>query len=393
MILPLFLALPVALAPQSKKDERINAPANCPWCAGDPAVMQKAGLVSHGGFEFATTDTAGVDRLMGGKDIYWIASEHFEVGFGVGAQKVGTEEAKKIRAELEELALVLPEVNPKTKLLEPWMRAHLYAYRAEKVWDRFLELMQVQESDFPDGKSVWLRGTPYFGEGPYVGQKGKYEILILPTPFDQVTFLRDQFGLTMERTQRWNVLERDSLIIVTNLVENDLRKDEALHGHLAFNIAINMLDGYKHYSYDTPRWISEGLAHFVERELNPNFNTFDGSEGDTGERVNEEDWHAEAKKLVQSEKAPTVAELTSLRTYAEFDIRHHYACWSMTAFMVETNPKGYACLNAALHGLKNAEGLPDSSNLPDRQRDAFRACFGQSYAEFDAAWRAWALAH
>jgi hypothetical protein len=392
-MLHMLLGLALAAALQKgARDLPRNEPRNCPWCGGEPGLMAAAGIVSHGGFEFGVTDTGKVDALLGGKDIYWIESAHFEIGLALAPYRVATEEAKKIRAELSELAERLPEIDPKTRLIDPWLRAHLYAQRAEQVWRRFLELMQVQESDFPDGKGVWLLGTPYRGEGPYVGQKGKFELLVLPTAADQVTLLKAHFGLTMERTQRWNVIERDSLMVVTNIGENDLREDQKLHGHVAFNLACVLLDGYEHYSYDTPFWIQEGLAHFMEREINPRFNTFDASEGSVGVRVNKEDWDAETKVLVQAGKAPRVAELTALRTFAEFDLADHYTCWSMTRFLIETNPRGYACLNAALHGIKNEQGGPDGSNMPDRQRQAFLDCLAMTYPEFDASWQAWALA-
>lgn len=389
-----LLCLPALASalPQRGKGPR-NDPANCPWCQGDPRIMEAAGIVSHGGFEFAAppSTTATVDQHFGGKDIYWIESAHFELGLCLGPHKVGPDESKKVRAELTELAKVLPEVDPKIRVLEPFMRAHLYAYRVEKMWTRFLELMQVQESDFPDGKSVWLLGTPYFGEGPYVGQKGKFELLVLPTASDQVGFLMKQFGLTIKRTQRWHTLERGALIVVTNVSENELLEDEKIHGHVVFNLSINMLDAFKHYSYDTPCWLREGLGHFMEREINPRFNTYDASEGSIGVKVNKENWDVEVKQLILADKAPRVAELTALKTYGEFEMRHHYACWSMTKFMVMTNPKGYACVNGKIHGRKRADGMPDSEDLLGAQREAFSECLGMSYAQFDEAWRAWAM--
>ena len=38
----------VAVAPAQRK----NDPTTCPWCHGDPALMEQAGIVSHGGFAF-----------------------------------------------------------------------------------------------------------------------------------------------------------------------------------------------------------------------------------------------------------------------------------------------------------------------------------------------------
>src|SRR5262245_59935263 len=106
-----------------------------------------------------------------------------------------------------------------------------------------------------------------------------------------------------------------------------------------------MLDGYKHYSYETPWWIREGLAHFVEREINPKFNSFDSTEGAVAEMTKESDWSAEVKRMIQSGKAPRMAEMANLKTPAEFKLPHHFACWSMTAFLIEKHPEAWACLN------------------------------------------------
>lgn len=388
-LLLLTAALPAHASQKAK--ERRNLPQNCPWCHGDPELMRAAGIVSHGGFEFGAHDTAWADKFFGGKDIYWIESAHFELGLALGAHKVGPEESNEVRAELADLAKVLRDVDPKTRVLEPFMRAHLYALRVEKLYARFQEVMDVQDSDFPNGRSVWLLGTPYRGEGPYLGQKGKFELLVLPTAADQVGFLMEQFGLSVKRTQRWNVVERDSLIVVTNVSENELHSDGQIYNHVVFNLTINLLDGFEHYSYDTPCWLREGLGHFMEREIDPRFNTFDASEGSHGVRVNKENWDSEVKQLVTGGKAPRVAEMGALKTYAEFEQRHHYACWSMTRFMIETNPKGYACLTAEIHGRKRADGMPDAENLLDVQRTAFGDCLNMSYAQFDEAWRAWAM--
>jgi hypothetical protein len=63
----------------------------------------------------------------------------------------------------------------------------------------------------------------------------------------------------------------------------------------------------------------------------------------------------------------------------------------MTRFMIEEHPEGYACLNAALHGRKTPDGMPDSQDMPGVQRAAFQDCFGMNYMQFDEAWRAWAV--
>lgn len=375
----------------SLAETEANRPSECPYCEGDPRIMAKARIVSHGGFEFGETDTHAVDQLLPNTDIRWIETSHFELGFAFAPYKPKAQERKKIRAELEELSTFLPNVNPKTKTLDPWLRIHLYAQRVEKHWDRFLEIMQVDEEDFPPAGETWIVGTPYMGEGPYLGQEGKFEFLVVPSISVQVAFLRSHFGLKIEKTQRWNVVSRDSLIVVASTENEDLRNDSALHNHVVFNLTVCMVDGYKHYSYETPIWLREGLAHYLEREISPDFNTFDSAEGGVAETTRKSDWEGPVKKMIQSGKAPRMARLANLQSFADLTLEDHYATWSMTAFLVEEHPEGYAKLNANIHGIKDADGLPDGSGMRDKHRKFFLECLGMSYASFDETWQEWAL--
>jgi hypothetical protein len=305
---------------------------------------------------------------------------------------VKQDEKKRIRAELAKLAAVLPEVDPEAKTLDPWLRAHLYAQRVEEIWERFLEIIRVPASAFPDGSKPWDLTGRYMGEGPYVGQKGKYEILILPNEASCFGFLKHYFGLPIKRTQRWNVIPRDTLTVAIHVEQGSLKDEYALYGHVAFNLAIMLLDGYKHYSYDMPVWIREGLAHFLEREVNPKHNTFDSSEGAVAEMTNKENWRAEVKKMVATGEAVRMAELINLKSYAELKLAHHYTVWSMTDYLVNVHPEAYAQILDAMKGRTLPNGFPDGTNLPDAHREAFKRFLSMGYPDFDAAWKAWVTA-
>ena len=388
--LTLLAGLTLGLGAQAQRN---NEPATCEYCGGDPALLEAAQLVSHGPFAFGSSNTETVDKLLATSDIRWIESRHFRIGFALGSHKVKQEEKNKIRAELEKLSVALPEVSPKTKILDPWLRAHLYAQRSEEIYARFMELMMVEQSSFPAQPGHWNRQGKYMGEGPYMGQREKFEILILPSEASHVMFLKNSFGLLIKQTQRWNIIDRDALIVAIHTGQGGLREDGALHGHLAFNLAINLLDGYKHYSYETPIWIREGLAHYMEREISPEFNSFDSSEGAVADKTSKSKWEPEVKKLVSTRAAPRMAELINLKGYAELQLPHHFATWSIIDYLLRTNPEGFACLNDRLHGITNSEGFPDGSNLEDAHREAFKECLGLSYAQFDTAWAEWVMAN
>ena len=389
--LALFALPALALGGGKQKTPR-NDPSNDPYTGGDPEVWAKAGIVSMGGFEFGDSDTKGVDAALPTSDIRWIETEHFEIGFALGSYKVSQKEKARLRAELTELAKVLPNVKPKTKKLDPWLRLHLYAVRAEKLYDRFLQLVQIDdESVFPDGTKSWDTTGTYWGEGPYLGQKGKFEILILPSEAAHVTYLRDNFGQSNKKSQRWNHVPRQSISVTIHERQASLKVDIAMHAHLAFNLGHNLLDGFKFYAYDSPIWLREGIGHFMEREISPKYNTFDGGEGSVPEMTKKSKWRAEALKLVRSGKAPRMAEMVRFKNYGELELDHHFTTWSMVDFLATAHPKKFADLIKGLKGITNAEGYSDGSDLPARQRELFKSLWGWSLAQFDEAWAAWVL--
>ena len=378
-----LLAL-LVLGPAPRDDEGI-----CPYCEHDPALMRRAGVVSHGGFEFGTGDTTSVERMLSTTDLIWLETDHFKIGMGLGSHKLKGDERKKLRAELERLAEVLPEVHPRASLLDPWLRAHLYAQRTEDLWDRFLQIVQVDEDEFPAPGEVWNTQGKYMGQGPYLGQAGKFELLLLPSETASLNYLTESFGLPIRKSQRWHDIARGSLSTTVHIQQAGLRDDQALHGHVVFNLSVNLLDAFRHYSYDLPVWIREGLAHHLERELDPRFNTFDASEGSVANTTSKSNWEAETRKLIKAGRAPRMAELMGLRDFSSLELRHHYATWSLVDWLLRTNPGGFACYLNELSGLLNEANEPDGSNLSDAHRRIVQECLDLRYAELDAAWRAW----
>ena len=384
------LTVCATLASFGGDDPRPNAPSTDPYTeGGSPELMKAAGYASMGGFKFATNDTTAIDAFMGTSDIRWIETEHFELGFALGSYQVERTEKKKILAELTELQAKLPSIKPKTKLLDPWLRAHLYAQRLEQCLDAFIELIQVDLADFPDGTKAWdLTGT-YMGEGPYLGQKGKFEVLILPSEATYMSFLREQFGLSLTRTLRWNIIPEDTLTLIAHIEQAQLKKDSALHGHLGFNLGISFLNSYKHYSYDAPIWLREGIGHFMERRIDPRFNTFDSSEGSLPKVTKKSDWKTEVAKLVRSGAPPRMARLIKIKTYSEMELEDHFTTWSMIDFLVKTHPEEFANFLGTIKGRTDERGYSLATDLKEAHREAFKSVFGWSYLDFDQAWAAW----
>jgi hypothetical protein len=386
--LGVVMAVCVLLAPAHAQKKKRMDPAECSWCKNDPALLAGAGLVSHGGFAFGKkgSDTEKVEALLSSLDIVWLESEHYRLGFGIGPlPKPKLEEKKKLIAELTRLKEVLPTVAPENLNLDVWMRAHLYAQRLEDLYKRFGELTGVTGMRFAAGMGKTAGG--YMGEGPYLGMKEKYEILVLPNEVAQKDFLIEHAGLQVTRTQRWHYTDRGAIAAIVHIRQAKLREDSALHAHLGAQMAHNLFDGLKSYNYDTPIWIHSGLAHYMEREIDPMNNSFDADEGSTFETTSKTNWKAEVYKLVASNQAPRMAELVSLKNYGELKINAHFVVWSMVDYLATEKPEALAKFVQGLKSNFNEQGLPTGANLPDWHRKQFGECLGMNYNQFDEAWR------
>ena len=133
LMLALLLALLLGLLPETAQAQKLrdrskpaSDPINCPYTAGDPELLAKVGVLSLGGFGFGKEDsTQALDDFLipfSGNGVRWLETEHFKIGFALGAYKIAQLENKKIRAELEELALLWPEaeINTKPRTIDPF---------------------------------------------------------------------------------------------------------------------------------------------------------------------------------------------------------------------------------------------------------------------------------
>ena len=387
-------ALGVLLTPtaaQGKRTQRDlppNAPELCPYFE-EEGSLDASPFHSLGGFEFGRTDTAAIDQLLSEVDILWVETEHFELGYALGSYKVPGKERKVFEREMAQFVLDLPSAPERPKTLDPWLRALLYAWRFERLYDRMLEILQRSDDEFPDGTKLWDMKGEYMGWGPFLGQKGKYEVLMLPGESVSKKYLRETFGLLVSQTQRWNVIDRDTLIVVMNDSDSGMRLDSAMYGHLAYNLGIQLLDGYKHYSYEIPYWIRAGMGHLLEREIWPSFNTFDVSEGGQKLEFFKDDWLTPLQKLVRSGEVPRLAELMTKDDYSDMDLDDHLAAWGMTQWLVYEHPDAYAALLSKLCGLTDEQGYTDGSDMDRHHREGIRELLGWNYLQLDGAFSEW----
>ena len=374
-----------------------------PYTKNEPEALKKAGYVRYAPFDYGdpvgaiphTTDD--VDKALFFDKILWIETAHFKLGTSLDTWNVpeDLETKRKILAELTRLSERIPNINKTTKILDPWLRAHLFAMRLEDVYKQFQEVIGYADKDFPpDPKSI-TTGGKFMGYGPYLGQGGKYCVFIANKATSYGEYLNKFIGKSYVMDQRHNFkLQKDSLFFGTaaDIDKGDKKHDTAIHCRVVFNVTINLLDGYKHYSYDLPVWLREGMGHWFERKVSPRWNSYDKDEGSDADARDTTDFEGEARKLVTVNKFTPFSEAGKWRHYGDIKFNDHVACWSRIDFLFATDKKKFAEFIEVMKSMVNPKTfIADNSNMVDVQRDALLKIFGMSARAFDEKWKEWVL--
>ena len=112
----------------------------------------------------------------------WIETPHFRIGVALPSCPVGSgkEWLQQLAGELRALQRVLPRIDPKARQLDGWLRAHLVAARAERIYARMQARLGVDDAWFPraPGNDPAYPAT-FRGLGPYLGMREKFAILLV----------------------------------------------------------------------------------------------------------------------------------------------------------------------------------------------------------------------
>ena len=388
-----MIAMPraaVALALLSSLSLRAAPPDEdvCKWCENDPERLAKVGAVTHGPMPFAKTDSDDVaSKLPSGHGWTFLETEHIRFASNLGPSSLKKKDLKELEEELAVLREAFVGVPDKPKKLDPQLRLHMLALRCERFYARFQEVIGVTDEDFPETRDM---NGPYMGNGRYLGESDKFEIIWHASRTTHHMFTLENMGFEVTDALRWHFAPQHKVAASVPAEDSDLRFDPWLYPHTVHQLSHMMLCAYKHFSYDPPVWLDEGLAHYFERSINPMSTTQDGVEGTGPHRGDHQDWEGKDAKLVRKGKAPTLAQMMRLKTFGDLTQDLHVAAWSMVTFLVEEHPEGFAKFVGGVKGQLDSEGYPTGQDLPGLQRELLKEAFGWTPAEFDEAWQEWA---
>ncbi len=374
-----------------------------PYTEEDEEARERLGIVSYGPFAWADSHgTTKIEEVLGDVDVRWMETAHFKIGSALGSYKIPTPDKKqrtKIRAELTELKELLPSVNPKTKVLDPWLRLHLFAYRLEKQYREISEIFGVTDSSFPKQRGR-LMNYEYWGEGPYFGMPSKFTVLLLEKQSDLGRYTLRFTGQQRDATTRhlfYKKMDRSNMFlgIATEAHESFYADDTRLHCHIAFNTAHNMIHAYQYYWYALPCWVAEGFAHWYARQVFIENNNWSGIVEQSAGLRNEWNWVPKIYSRVKQDYFPAAADLCTKTDYSKLRFAEHMMIWSRIEYLLtQEEPERFATFLDELSG-KIPEVQPGAMATPAQvvahQEKAFLKAYEMDWEEFDARWKPWIL--
>jgi glutaredoxin len=381
-LLALAVLLLGAVPPQKRAKDGV-----CPYCKDDPELLARAGLVSHGPIDIGPEGgSEGVAERLAVSDWLFLESEHLRWGSSLASETVKAKDRERLEAELDELRELFPDIPVKLKRLDPYLRLHLFAARGERFYARFQELLRVTDADFPEQRQ---NEGPYMGNGRFLGEKDKFEVLLHVNRATHQLFTSDHMGVTVTDSLRWHFQGLHKMFASIPAVDSDLRYDRALYPHTVHNLSHLFLCAYKHFSYDPPIWLDEGLAHAMEHEVDPRSHTSDGEEGSMPDNKGPADWDKELAGLRRKGDVTSFAELLHVQSFAQMEQDMHVSAYGLVQFLIEEHGEPFAAFLGAVKGQLDERGYPDGSDLRGLQRAALKEHFGWTPAELDEAFGAW----
>jgi len=384
------------LSAQKGKDDKDKEYLEDPYTENDEDALLEAGIVNTGRFHWADGHGTGdVDESLGGANIVWVETKHFRYGFALPEyiiDKGSKSEKTKIKEELKRLDEFLPNVKVKAKKLDPWLRLHMYTMRAEDLYENISEIIGVTDDDFPTGPGQ-MKNDRYMGEGPYLGMKGKFNLMFTEKESSLGRYRSGFLGNEGSKPIR-HMFPRDGVLLFAVAAENEgMASDTTMHCLFVYSVTMNLLNGYRYYRHALPEWMVVGLAHWQARQVDEKRNYF------TMDRLFSEDdkniwnWGPKIRARVGHDYYPDFNKVASFADPENMKYSEHMMAWSRVDFLMYTNPEGFKTwIDIMKEPFKDGVVITDEMMM-ERQIDALQQAWDFTPEKFDEAWAAWALKH
>ncbi len=388
----------VALLVSALASQTPGAPPADPYTGDDPVAMTKAGIIAVQRFTWTDDhSTIDIQSLMGFEPFRFVETAHFKVASSLTSMPMpnDADARARLRRELVDLRALLPSVDPDVRTLDPWLRTHLYVRRLERLYTDFARHFGVTDAAMAKCVPGGAFTPTYAGEGPFLGQRGKFLIVLARSSASVGTYARNFLDLAAPRTTtRHHLPKAGSLLVLTaeDLADELLRDDATLHAAVVYHTAHALLDGYRHYWHDCPVWFEEGVAHWFRIQAEPTRACFAQRPNEQPAQPAAVDWRVKVRARVAQSNFVKTEDLFRLR-YESARFEDHLAAWSRVDFLLSAHADGFPLFARQLKGpdATAVPPVPTAESVAARQTNALERVFGWSPVDLDQRWLAWVL--
>lgn len=373
-----------------------------PYTKGEAAAMKKAGYVAIGKMPWGDDhDSLDIQKALPTVPLRFIETEHFRVCSALGAMPWPKKSVRRrsLEKELKDLKARIPNLKYRRgKPVDPWVRAHLFAARLERVYANLCQHLKVDADSFDREKILAAHqqnkteGKPQFAEGPHFGMRGKFLVLLLNKHGNLVRYARrarmPNPGVDLPQTHFF--FGQGSLLCgtYTELEEGLLKNDHALHCHTIFLASQCMAWGFMGFQFRPPAWLVQGLAMGEVHRVDPRQHSFRKlREGQLKEQIDGR-WARHVRSLVKKKAVRPLGELWQDFGTENFGVLDLMCIWSRVDYLIQAEPDKF---RAFFQHLKRRipvapNTVPTKAEICAQQLQALKSAFGTDPAGFDAGW-------
>lgn len=356
-----------------------------PYTKGEKELMDKLGYVRFGPFKWTKGHpTNELEEMLGGTPMIWVETEHFKIGSSLTTYKLppDVEQKAQVKADIKRLKERIGRLKmAKRNRLDPWLRLHLYAQRAEDLYAKFMTDFGLTEADFEEGK-------------PYLGNPNKFLLLLCERKSELSRYTRGVHGQPQEAVFRYGAFN-DCMVLGASLeairenfgARDDAPYDTVLYCQIVSSLITNFINGFQGNLYEAPDWLGNVLAHYYVRQLDPRYMTARGYGPNDPPDADSWKWIPVIQQLVKTKYVTATTKMFAWEKYADMTKHDHMTAWSKLEYLLTEVKGDRKCWIEAMCNRGSEEGKKEE--LVARQTRALLACMELTPEELDTAWAKW----
>jgi hypothetical protein len=366
-----FSACALAALATASVQESKSAPAADPYTGGEAQQLELLGYRSLGPFRFGSTSNELVEKTLG-QPLQWVETEHFRLGSTLTEYRPEQpEEIAELKLELEALKKRLATFPARPKVLDPWLRVHLFARRLEDLYADFCGRLGVKERQ-PGAE------TPKAAAGSAVMLGDKFLVLVTQKKSTLARFTQEYCGEVKSDPVIHEFRSAGSFFFGIS-VESAALGDSELHYALVYGVTQNLLSGINGYAHALPPWWHSGVALWFAREREPRVLLFARPSNESLPPDELADWEPLVRGRVEAGAVLGLNAMLACRSWIDRPFGENIVLWSRIDYFLR-RPGAAPPLVSALH--------EPTSRIPD-DRAALEQASGQDLEALDRAWQDW----